>query len=75
MMDWSESSIFSMFLEGCVRTRRVHREIKENLDATNVSTPNCALQRQRRTGVREGAPFGKPAIVEADLAEVQQFAE
>jgi hypothetical protein len=53
MMDWSESSIFSMFLEGCVRTRRVHREIKENLGTANVSGPRLSLYRSSFPAVEQ----------------------
>lgn len=50
----------------------VHREIKENPETTNVSTPNRVLRRQRQTGVSRGRDlFGKLAIVEVGLAEAQ----
>jgi hypothetical protein len=38
MMDWSESSIFSVGLKAAC-ARRVHREIKKNLITANVSRP------------------------------------
>ena len=54
----------------------MHREIKENLDATNVSTPNSALEHQRRKGLREGTiRLASRRLFEADLAEPPQFAE
>jgi hypothetical protein len=50
----------------------VHREIKENLETTNVSKPNRVLRRQRQTSVSRGRDlFGKLAIVEAGLAKAQ----
>jgi hypothetical protein len=50
----------------------VHREIKENPETTDMSTPNRVLRRQRQTGVSRGRDlFGKLATVEAGLTEAQ----
>jgi hypothetical protein len=50
----------------------MHREIKENPETTNVSTPNRVVRRRQQTGVSRGRePSGKLAVVEAGLAEAQ----
>src|SRR6267142_339557 len=70
MMDWNESSSFST--DG---GRPVHREIQRKYSDSQCEQLKWVLRRKRRKGASRGRDlFGKPAIVEAGVAEAQ-FAE